>query len=60
MALRSRDVGFLPAYDHVILDEAHNVEEVAGEHFGVTLSEAKVRYLLNSLMSYKPSLMRQD
>jgi len=53
LALRSRDVGFLPAYDHVILDEAHNVEEVAGEHFGVTLSEAKVRYLLNSLMSSK-------
>jgi ATP-dependent DNA helicase DinG len=51
LALRSRDVGFLPAYDHVILDEAHNVEEVAGDHFGVSLSESKVRHLLNSLMS---------
>lgn len=53
LALRSRDVGFLPPYDHVILDEAHNVEDVAGEHFGLTLSEAKVRHLLGSLLSSK-------
>jgi len=53
LALRSRDAGFLPAYDHVILDEAHNVEEVAGDHFGLSLSEAKVRHLLGSLLSSK-------
>lgn len=49
LALRSQDVGFLPAYKHVIFDEAHNVEEVASEHFGVSLSEGRVQHLLNTL-----------
>lgn len=49
LALRVRGVGFLPPYDHVILDEAHNVEEVASEHFGLSLSEGRVRHLLNLL-----------
>ncbi len=49
LALRSQDVGFLPAYRHVIFDEAHNVEEVAGEHFGVSLSEGRVHHLLSTL-----------
>jgi len=51
LALRMNDVGFLPPYDHVIIDEAHNAEEVAGEHFGLTLSEGRVRHLLNSLLA---------
>lgn len=51
LALRSQDVGFLPAYKHVIFDEAHNVEEVAGEHFGVALSEGRVQHLLSTLYS---------
>jgi ATP-dependent DNA helicase DinG len=49
LALRELGVGFLPSYDHVILDEAHSVEEVAAEHFGVSLSEGRVRHLLNLL-----------
>ncbi|HLP84299.1 MAG TPA: helicase C-terminal domain-containing protein [Phycisphaerales bacterium] len=52
LALRVQDVGFLPAYDQVIFDEAHNVEDVAGEHFGISLSEARVMHLLTSL--YQP------
>ncbi len=52
LALRVQDVGFLPAYDQVIFDEAHNVEDVAGEHFGITMSEARVMHLLTSL--YQP------
>lgn len=55
LALRQRGVGFLPAYDHVILDEAHGVEDVASEHFGVQLSEGRVRHLLASLFSSKGS-----
>jgi len=50
LALRSRDVGFLPKYDHVILDEAHAVEDVACEHFGVSLAEGRVRHLLSLLL----------
>jgi ATP-dependent DNA helicase DinG len=51
LALRSQEagVGVLPSYHHVILDEAHNVEEVASEHFGVSLSEGRVNHLLSTL-----------
>ncbi len=49
LALRARDVGFLPRYDHVILDEAHNIEDVAAEHFGISLSEGRVAHLLSAL-----------
>lgn len=51
LALRSQEVGFLPRYDHVILDEAHNIEDVASEHFGTSLSEGRVFHLLSTLYS---------
>ncbi|MBL8965169.1 MAG: helicase, partial [Phycisphaerae bacterium] len=49
LALRSQDVGFLPSYHHVVLDEAHNVEDVASEHFGISLAEGRVMHLLTTL-----------
>jgi len=49
LALRSQETGFLPRYDHVILDEAHNIEDVASEHFGESLSEGRVMHLLSTL-----------
>jgi len=49
LALRARGVGFLPPYDHVILDEAHGVENVATDHFGVSLAESRVLRLLGQL-----------
>lgn len=52
LALRAQDAGFLPKYQHVILDEAHTVEEVAAEHFGLSLSESRISYLLSTL--YQP------
>jgi ATP-dependent DNA helicase DinG len=52
LALRSKEVGFLPEYQHVILDEAHNVEDVAADHFGISLSEGRVMHLLTTL--YQP------
>jgi ATP-dependent DNA helicase DinG len=52
LALRTQDAGFLPKYQHVILDEAHTVEEVAAEHFGLSLSESRINYLLSTL--YQP------
>ncbi|MBL0926460.1 MAG: helicase [Phycisphaerales bacterium] len=52
LAMRSRGVGFLPRYDHVILDEAHHVEDAASDHFGLSLSEGRVRHLLHTL--YQP------
>ena len=52
LALRSQDAGFLPDYRHVIFDEAHMLEDVASEHFGMRLSEGRVRHLLRML--YEP------
>lgn len=51
LALRAKGIGILPRYHHVILDEAHNVEDVASEHFGVSIAEGRVRHLLGSLFN---------
>ncbi len=51
LALRAEGVGFLPPYDHVILDEAHMVEDVASDHFGVSVTESRVRFLLSALIN---------
>jgi len=53
LALRRTGTGFLPQYDHVVLDEAHQVEDVASDHFGLSLSEGRVRHLLSSLYQGK-------
>ncbi|TVQ63188.1 MAG: helicase [Phycisphaerales bacterium] len=49
LALRARGVGFLPRYDHVILDEAHGAEDTAADHFGLSVSEGKAMHLLGTL-----------
>lgn len=49
LALRSKDAGFLPDYHHVILDEAHNAEDAAADHFGLAVSEGRVIHLLSTL-----------
>src|SRR5437588_598496 len=49
LALRAAGVNYLPKYDAVILDEAHTVEDVAGSHFGLNLSESGLRYQLRIL-----------
>ncbi len=49
LALRADGVGFLPPYDHVILDEAHTVEDVASDHFGLSVTDGGVRHLLGTL-----------
>lgn len=41
----------LPVYDQVILDEAHNVEDAACEHFGLSLAQPRVTRLLRTLYS---------
>jgi len=65
LALRAAGVGFLPAYDYVILDEAHTVEDVASDHFGLRTSEGQIRFLLSGLFQprsgkgYLPTLENQ-
>jgi len=52
LALRLAGASVLPDYDRLIVDEAHNVEAVAGEHFGVRVTSGQVRFLLDRL--YNP------
>jgi ATP-dependent DNA helicase DinG len=49
LSLRAAGINYLPKYDAVILDEAHTVEDVAGEHFGLKISEGGLRYQLRNL-----------
>jgi Rad3-related DNA helicase/REP element-mobilizing transposase RayT len=53
LSLRMAGVNYLPKYDIAILDEAHTVEDVAGEHFGLRISEGSVRYNLRTLYDVK-------
>ncbi len=49
LALRREGAALLPDYDVVILDEAHTVEGVAGDHLGISASSGQVDYLFNRL-----------
>lgn len=49
LALRRSGASILPDYDVVILDEAHNLEAVASDHLGVSISSGQIEYLLNKL-----------
>lgn len=52
LALRSAGAsGVLPPYDAVIFDEAHNLESVAAEYFGVQLGSGQVSFQLNKLFN---------
>src|SRR4051812_41007346 len=53
LALRMAGVQYLPKYDLLILDEAHTVEDVAGDHFGLKVSEGGLRYQLRHLYDVK-------
>lgn len=49
LALRREGASILPDYDVVILDEAHTVEAVAGDHLGLNVSSGQVEYSLSRL-----------
>ncbi len=49
LALRRQKVSILPKYDVVVLDEAHTIEAVAGDHLGLSISQGQVDYTLRRL-----------
>lgn len=49
LSLRRNNVKILPDYDVAILDEAHTVESVAGQHLGLTITSGQIEYQLNKL-----------
>jgi ATP-dependent DNA helicase DinG len=53
LALRKEGFSLLPDYRVVILDEAHTVEDVAGDHLGLRITRGQVEYQLNRLFQEK-------
>ncbi len=49
----AKDGVLLPAFDFVVLDEAHTLEAVAAEHIGLRVTHAGVRWLLHKLWNPK-------
>jgi ATP-dependent DNA helicase DinG len=49
LALRREGVSVLPDYDVVILDEAHTIEAVAGDHLGLSVSSGQFSFLFGKL-----------
>ncbi len=53
LILKSDGAELLPDYEFVVVDEAHNLESVAEDHFGIEITNTRLKYLTNSL--YNPS-----
>lgn len=49
LALRRSGASILPNHDIVIFDEAHTIEQVAGDHLGLGVSSGQIEYTLNKL-----------
>ncbi|MEJ2703991.1 MAG: helicase C-terminal domain-containing protein [Sedimentisphaerales bacterium] len=49
LVLKDQGVQLLPDYHYVIIDEAHNIEHVAEDHFGINISNHRIRFLLDGL-----------
>ncbi len=49
LVLREEGVSILPEYRLVVIDEAHNIEHVAEDHFGINISNHRIRFLLDGL-----------
>lgn len=47
------DISVLPGYDHVVFDEAHHLEDVVTEHFGLRFSRIRVQRLLSRMHGRK-------
>jgi len=56
LVLKEQGASVLPDYRYVIIDEAQNIEHVAEEHFGIDISNYRVRFLLDGL--YNPRTHR--
>jgi ATP-dependent DNA helicase DinG len=53
IVIKSAGAQLLPGYKFIIIDEAHNIEHVAEDHFGVDISQWRINFALDPL--YNPS-----
>jgi ATP-dependent DNA helicase DinG len=49
LVLKEQSVSLLPEYKFVIIDEAHNMEHVAEDHFGIDISDRRIKFVLDNL-----------
>jgi ATP-dependent DNA helicase DinG len=49
LALKMGGVSFLPDYQYLILDEAHDIERVASQHLGIHVTRGGIDHFLNSI-----------
>ncbi len=56
LVLKAQGGAVLPEYKYVIIDEAHNIESVAENHFGIDINNHRIRYLLNNLYDTRTHL----
>ncbi|MGE0375649.1 MAG: ATP-dependent DNA helicase [Planctomycetaceae bacterium] len=49
LALRREGANVIPDYDVAVLDEAHTIEAVAGDHLGLSVTNGQLSYLFNRL-----------
>lgn len=56
LVLKEQGALVLPDYRYLIIDEAHNIEHVAEDHFGINISNHRIRFLLDGL--YNPRTHR--
>jgi ATP-dependent DNA helicase DinG len=52
LVLKEEGVSILPDYRFIVIDEAHKIEHVAEDHFGINISNHRIRFLLDGL--YNP------
>jgi ATP-dependent DNA helicase DinG len=49
LVLKAESTSLLPEYGFVVIDEAHNIEHVAEDHFGINITNFTISYLLRRL-----------
>jgi len=53
LVIKDCGASLLPDYKFVIIDEAHNIEHVAEQHFGINISNYRIRFFLDGLYNPK-------
>ena len=53
LLLRQQGGSILPDYRFIIADEAHNIEHVAEEHFGLDISDRRISFILQGLYNQR-------
>lgn len=51
LVLKQKGTSILPPYNYVVIDEAHNIEHVAEDHFGINLSSGRIDYMISGLFN---------